>query len=125
MLHKAMVQGCERTEKGARSGLNDQGSCHLQDVLHQKLSALGLIYLAIACENAGAQEGGKTSGSLSILQMRVVKPREVMPLAHGHNSQMAKPEFESRWPLSLKCMLFHWHFIASVIAGWWLGQMSG
>lgn len=80
MLHKAMVQGCERTEKGARSGLNDQGSCHLQDVLHQKLSALGLIYLAIACENAGAQEGGKTSGSLSILQMRIVKPREVMPL---------------------------------------------
>lgn len=105
MLHKALVQGCERTEKGARSRPNDQGSCHLQDVLHQKLSALGLIYLAITCENARAQEGGKTSGSISILQMRIVRPREVMPLAHGHDLQMAKPEFESRWPLSEVCAL--------------------
>lgn len=100
VLHKVMVQGCERTEKGARSGPNDQGSRHLQDVLHQKLSVLGLIYLAIACEHSRAQEGGKTSDSISILQMRIVRSREVMPLAHGHNSQMTKPKFESRWPLS-------------------------
>lgn len=50
MLLKVMVQGGERTEKGAKTEPNDKGSCHLQDLLHQKLSTLRLVHLVIDCK---------------------------------------------------------------------------
>lgn len=50
MLLKVMVQGCERAEKGAKTDPNDKGSCHLQDLLHQKLSTLRQVHLVIACK---------------------------------------------------------------------------
>ena len=39
-----------RTEEGARSGANDKGHCDLQSLLHQELSALGLVHLQGACK---------------------------------------------------------------------------